>query len=499
MPFFESFRAVRWIRTFNLLLQAVLFLTFFAGLNYIIRNHSPRWDLTEYHRYSLSPETISYLKNLPNSVQIIATVTDEAEIPVEVRGLIDEFVHAAEGNQRGRITKEVVNIYQNRRRAAELGLDQAGLLMLISDDRHHALAIAGLYEAKSEGGETVKKAFIGEQRLAAATLDVANSERQRIYFLVGHGELSINDTTPDHGLSALREQLRVRNFEVETLELAVNRRVPADASLLVAVWPKSAYRREEQEMLRQYLNVNAGRLVLLLGPGLSANRLGLDDLLLDWGVLVFDDEIQETDPAYRTPDGDIVVRSFDSKLHPVIQSLVNYNLPLRFGKTRTVCPDPSRSAGSGLTITTLAATSPSAWGEVGTRIGLPAKFNNPGNTHPLSGMKPEHQLGVAVASERVAPRGNLAFSVRAGRVVVFGSGDFVANQRLGGGNEEVFLSSVNWAVERDRQLNVPARPIERYQLSISAAELNRLNYTLWFVVPGIAALLGIIVYWTRRK
>jgi len=31
----ESYRAARWLRTINLVLQAVLFLTLFGGLNYL--------------------------------------------------------------------------------------------------------------------------------------------------------------------------------------------------------------------------------------------------------------------------------------------------------------------------------------------------------------------------------------------------------------------------------------------------------------------------------
>ncbi len=46
MPPFDSFRAARWVRTLNLVLQAVLFLTLFAGLNYLARNHAWRFDLT---------------------------------------------------------------------------------------------------------------------------------------------------------------------------------------------------------------------------------------------------------------------------------------------------------------------------------------------------------------------------------------------------------------------------------------------------------------------
>ena len=53
MPDLESFRAARWLRTFNLVLQAVLFLTFFLGLNYLARHHAAdlRFDLTRDRRY----------------------------------------------------------------------------------------------------------------------------------------------------------------------------------------------------------------------------------------------------------------------------------------------------------------------------------------------------------------------------------------------------------------------------------------------------------------
>jgi hypothetical protein len=498
MPFFESFRAVRWLRTFNLVLQAVLFLTFFAGLNYVARHHPSRFDLTQYHRYSLSPETLSYLKNLTSPVHIYATVTDDTDVPSEVNALLDEFVHAAESNPQAHITKAVVNIYQNRRQAEELGLEQPNQLLLTCGEHRHVVPLGELYKVRNRNGQVEKEAFIGEQVLTSVLLEVSNPNRQRIYFLVGHGELQPDDTNAARGLSALRDELKARNFDVQTLELAVNPRVPGDAALLVAVWPQTGYTRAEQEMLRQYLSVSAGRMMLLLAPGITTARLGLDDLLLDWGVLVYDDVICETDPLYHTDDGDLIVRSFLP--HPITQTLINHGFTLRLGYTRTVCPDPGRVLGGGLTVTTIAATSPTAWGDVGYRIGLPAKFNHEGNTHPLPGMQPPGRLGIVVASERVAPRNNLKLSVQAGRLVVFGSGDFVANQRIqSAGNEAIFLGAVNWAVQRDQQINVPPRPIERFQLSLSAADLNRLNYTLWFALPGATALLGLIVYWTRRK
>ncbi|MSU68000.1 MAG: ABC transporter, partial [Opitutaceae bacterium] len=58
---------------------------------------------------------------------------------------------------------------------------------------------------------------------------------------------------------------------------------------------------------------------------------------------------------------------------------------------------------------------------------------------------------------------------------------------------------VNWTVDRDTQLNVPARPIERFQLSLSADVFLKLRYALLFILPGLAALLGLAVYWARRR
>ena len=44
MSALHSFRATRWVRTANLLLQAVLFLTLVAGINYLAGNHVLRDD-----------------------------------------------------------------------------------------------------------------------------------------------------------------------------------------------------------------------------------------------------------------------------------------------------------------------------------------------------------------------------------------------------------------------------------------------------------------------
>ena len=96
----DSFRTARWIRTINLVLQAVLFLTLFGGLNYLARNLHWRRDLTQHRSFSLSPETLSYLRQLDRPVQIVATVGDDHE-NTQVRGLLREYANASRHSESG--------------------------------------------------------------------------------------------------------------------------------------------------------------------------------------------------------------------------------------------------------------------------------------------------------------------------------------------------------------------------------------------------------------
>ncbi len=492
----DSFRSARWLRTINLVLQAVLFLSFFGGLNYLARSYAWRFDLTQHRRHSLSPETDSYLRNLQRPVRIVATFTAEAENTDvaqayrDLQGLLREYVYATESRPAGRITVDYIDVYQRRREADQLGLDQPNVLVFICGDKRRVVTLDELYRFE----DRVKTAFQGEQTLTAAILDVSSPEKKKIYFLTDHGELRPDDVDPANGLSALGEQLRLRNFAVEFLSLAATRGVPEDAALVIAAAPRIRYNASEQEHLRQYLSTRAGRLILLLGPGRAH---GLDELLYDWGVLVDDVAIYDMNPESYSDTGDFILRNFFP--HPITQTLIDYRLPLRLGLCRSVRPDPGRALNNELQVTTLAATYPSAWGERSIGQGVPAY--NPGiDLKGLPHMPPANRLGVIVASERVQTRDNLPFSVRSGRLVAIGTDDMVANHRLASeGNLALFLNAVNWAVERDTQLNIPARPIHRFSLSLNQVELTRLRYSLLLVVPGIAAVLGLLVYWARRS
>ena len=500
----DSFRTARWLRTINLVLQAVLILTLVGGLNYLARNHPLRYDLTQHRRYSLSPETLSYINNLHQPVRIVVTQGAEDDSP-ELRGLLQEYKIATEASGDGRITVDYINVFQDRRKAEQLGIEQAGVVVALSGDRRRAFPIDDLYKIRRipdpstnvPGATTTERtAFHGEQEITAAILDVSSPDRKKIYFLTGHGELNPLDTGPAFGLSEVRDQLRLKNFDVDTLDLVAARKIPLDANLLVITAPKSRFGAKEQEQLREYLGSGAGRLLLFLAPGVAVTALGLDDLLFeDWGIIVDDDLVCDTGSNNMTEDGDLLLYTYYD--HPITKALSSYNAPLHLGPARSLRPDSARAAGNGLSARILAATSPTAWGETNYR--RPPFVKNSDDLRPRPDLEPKDRLGVIIAAEKTAVRPGLAFSVRGGRIVVFGTGDLITNRRIAdAGNQIIFLSAVNWTVDRDTQLSIPARPLQRFQLTLSAGDLAKLRYALLFGLPGAAALLGLIVYWTRR-
>lgn len=498
MSFQDSFRAARWIRFANLVLQALLFLSFFGGLNYLARSYAWRYDLTQHRRHSLSPETRSYLRDLRTQVRLIVTLTEDPENAAvaqayrDVRTLLREYVHATEDNRApdgswdGRIQARYLDVFQQRREAETYGVEEANTILAISGENRRQIGLEELY--RIEGKE--KKAFRGEQALTAAILDVSNPSPRRIYFLLGHGEMRPDDIDPARGLSDLRDLLRLRNFELLGIDLGQARKIPDDAALLVIAAPQGPYDPFEIELIRDWLTNRAGRVILMLAPGFAH---GLDPLLNDWGLLADDVRIHDDGPSGQNEAGDLILRTL-SKDSPITAVLLANEIPVRFGSARAARPDPGRAGGSGLDVKPLVATSDTAWGERSYRLNQSARYD-PGVDLP-------GPVVLASSSERVTPPndGILPFSVRGGRVVLFGGADFAANGRIvNPGNTTLVLNAVNWTVDRDAQLNIPARPIERFQLALSQEEIARLRYSLLLGVPGAAALFGLIVYWTRRR
>ena len=492
----HTFAFARWTRTLNLVLQALLLLTLFGGLNYLALHHGWRWDLTNHRRHTLSEETHAYLRSLDQNVKLVVTTNlntgdaDAVQAFRDIRGLLREYENATASKRQGQITVQELDIYKNQRQAEAMGISQINIVIAICNDRSTVIPWADFYETR----ERLAVAFKGEQEVTSAILSVSNPQRPKIYFIAGHGEMRPTDVDAANGLSVFADELRLRNLQIDSIDLSQTKTVPDDADLVVIAAPQGRFDAFEVELLRRYLSERAGRIMALLPPVFPH---GLDDLLYDWGLLADDVILLEPDPNNVTEANELRISAFAP--HPITQSLIDNQFAAYFGLTRVVRPDPGRPLDNALRIDVLAASSETAWGERDYRA-TNVEYNAGIDLKGLAGFEPRNRLGVVVTSERVTPPKDLPFSVRGGRLVLFGNADFAANAKIvAPGNLTLALNAIEWCVDRDVQINTLPRPIERYQINLSKADLAKLRISLLVVLPGLAALFGVVVYWTRRS
>lgn len=486
----NEFRSIRRLQNANRIVQIILGLSFIATINFLSANYFKRFDLTKSGAYTLAAESKAYIRQLEQPIEIIVTIPEETDlqglegIRNDLVKLLREYEFFSTRHGKKYVQVEFVDIYRQRTRAQELAskynLTQENMILVICGDRVRQISTGDLYEYPDENARN----FRGEQLFTSAILEVSSKQDKKIYFLVGHGEMRLDDVDKLRGLSQLESFLQERNFELATLDLMIQDNVPEDASLLVIASPQASLQPEEVEKLRRYMDDRNGRLIILIDPG---RRHGMDDLFFDWGVLVEDAVVVDAGKGYRVQGGDLIIRRFAE--HPITQIMIDHQITALFGQSRAMRVDPTSANDSRLQVFPLIGTSDQSWAERDYRTQNPPVFD-----------EQRDQKGpviIATASTRSSGT-ELGITIPGGRLIVFGNSDFIANNRLQTfGNQTLFSNSINWTLDYKDLLDIPTRKLESYQIVISDRELNRMLY-YFAIIPVIVAGLGFIVFLVRR-
>lgn len=487
---FNEYRVARRFHVANRIVQIILGLCLVASLNYLAAKYFTRIDLTQSGTYSLSPESKAHIRALEEPVSIIVTIPNDPEVAElkqihqHLSKLLREY--EAEGMKVGKayINIEFLDIYQQRKRAQDLRnkykLTQENIILIAMGERTREIRQAELYEV----ADNQITGFRGEKVITSAIIDVSAKDEDKIYFLVGHGEMRLEDVDPLRGLSQLEAFLRERNYILATLDLAVEENVPLDADLIVVPSPQAGLLSEEVEKLRRYMSERNGRMIVLIDPG---RRHGMEELFYDWGILADDMVVEDIGPDFRVQGGDLIIRRFAA--HPITKLLVDYQVTALFGRPRPMRTDPGSLKDPRLKVTQIIGTSDQSWAESDYRTEDPIKFDE---ERDLKGPIP-----IASVSTRTAGTG-LGINIPGGRFVAFGNSDFITNNRLRAfGNRTLFFNSMNWALAKNSMLNIATRPLESYQVVMSKRDLNR-TLIYYAILPSATALLGLLIYLIRR-
>jgi len=181
--------------------------------------------------------------------------------------------------------------------------------------------------------------------------------------------------------------------------------------------------------------------------------------------------------------------------HPVTRRLKN--ITTVFYQPRPVEPDSGQSS-SGETpvdrprVTVLAANTREGWLEM-----------NPAEPPPRFDSKTDRQgpVPIAVAVEK-GPVTGIEVELKPARLVVVGDSLFVSNGALSegvGGNEDFFLSAVNWLLERDALMGISPKKPGELRLEMDRERLRFAFLLVVIGIPGAVALVGVAVWIKRRS
>lgn len=490
MSRFDNFYFANRLRWLNRGLQIIFSLTLGLGILYLSSLYFNRWDLTAKHRYSLSAETVAYLKNISQELNIYVTFSayDKSEdiqlLQKDLKGLLREYSFTLDKLKQPLLKIHYLDPYLQRQQieALQKHLDMPceNSIIFTYGQRHEVLMAGDLY--KIEEGKIV--GFIGEQALTSALVRLLTHKTPKIYTTIGHGEADFDDVNPLYGASQAKLFASARGLSFEKIDLLVSP-IPEDTDCIFILGPKKSFLPEEVLKLRDYLYNRKGRIIILMAP---FYQNGLENLLEDYGILADGAILVDKALNAHLSGGDLIIRRFAQ--HALTQPLIDYRLTLVTGITSAVRPLSVFENSRFLSITPLFISSDNSWakphqvkGDFDLFEPLKGDFHGPIALACISEPKKSNALGV---------------DIDMGRMIAIGGSDWINNHHFNLlGNAHFFWQLCQWSIQRPLLQSLTPRMLEYYQLPLSQIDLMWL--CAYFMGPGFILLgLGMIVYGFKK-
>jgi ABC-type uncharacterized transport system involved in gliding motility auxiliary subunit len=458
--------------------SVLVFLGILVGINWIASRENKRWDLTSEGQFGLSDQTKKILTELKKPVAIKVYYTAQGGATLEsLRDKIGEYQYHSR-----QLTADYVDAVKEPMRAREDKIEAVPTLIIQYD------------------GRTERTSSADESAVANALKKVIEGKAKKVYFVQGHGE---HDSTQSDakGYSRFADALKTDNFEVATLTLAQEGKVPDDATAVVVAGPKFDYLAPEIEALRVYLK-KAGKVFLMVDPGEKSDSPPLTNLVAfakEWGVDLGNNiVIDQTGYGQLVGTGAATPIAMPSEtFHAITRDLDK--VMTGFPVARSATPVPGGA--NGRTAQSLLQTAPQSWAETdlkelyagGARPALnPDKGDLPGPVMMAAAVS----ASAPDAPEPAAPE----LPKSETRVVIVGDSDFLTNNFLNRipGNQDFGLNIANWLAQQENLISIRPKDPENRPLTMTATQRG---FTFWLTLVIIPVLLignGIRVWWRSR-
>ncbi|MBX3215116.1 MAG: GldG family protein [Labilithrix sp.] len=469
-----------------------------------------RWDWTSNKRYSLTPATVQTLRELPETIQIWVLLGPADPLEQSVKQLLVSYQAETTKLDIRYVDpdRDVVALEDVKKRfKIETGRTEQGhvvadaIVVVARGDKHWFLSTSDMVEISAGDDTQVKPKE--ERALTGAIRNVLGSEKAKLCFTTGHGEMSPDDPGRE-GAGMLRDVLEKDNYELTVVDPgAPNAAEPfASCSVVVVAGLRGGFTNDETERLRTYL-LGGGNLLLATSPITGSTETGLvppnlDRALAPFGIALDEDLVIEEEPELAFPGTGGIRFVVQPRPHALTAALVKgdekRDVPrtvIHFARSMRRVTEPGSASPADLLL-----TSQRSFGLVNISGASEWRDAPEKKAGDLGGPLP-----VAMAAERAktspsAPHGP--------RVVVLGSASPLTSptfrEPLPLRGAALFVeSAISWLASKPQVLDVPDRTAVPAGIRITEDDRAAVRRYVLFMMPGTVAALGIVIALWRRR
>ena len=458
----------------NTLLVAVAAAAILGVVNYLVYQHTKRWDLTKNQRYSLSDQTKKVLANLKDDVKI--TYFDHTANLSAGEDRLKEYQAAST-----RIKTDFVDPLKDPTKAQSY--DAKGPWPSIVVER---------------ASNREKIGNDSEQDITNAIIKVTHDKKKTVCFEEGEGERDLDDGG-DGGLSAAKGALGKSQYETQKVALLREQKVPATCSVFVVAGPQKDLLPPEVEAIRSFVK-EGGKALLLIDPETKESYPNLTGLLKEWNIETQKDIVLDVSGMGQLfGTGPLTPLAMQYPAHEITR---DFRLATAFHMARSVQAGTGHV--DGVTTQNLVETSPASWAESDLTLKEPVQMDEGKDRKgPISLGAVATIRTAAAPSPSPAPSASPAADPESpkpeGRVVAFGDSDFATNALLGfQGNQDFFLNTVAWLAQDLDLISIRAREVDDQRLFVTQDQQANVWWLSIVLLPGLFVVLGVAVWWRRR-
>lgn len=459
-------------------LGGLMILALLIGINVVSQSKfgERKFDTTVNKLNSISAESITLLKNLPNDINIISFVQSDPRARDLLKDLVKRYTY-----QSDRIKFQSID--SDRDPATRKQYDASKEDVIVENDATK---------------KTTKLAGFTEQDLTTAIQNVLKEGTKTIYFTQGHGEgvvegeLNANVTT--NGLQIAKYLLEREGFKVASINLATVSELPKDATVIAAWGAQRPFSKPEIEKLEDYLS-RGGAVVIgqdpLVAP--TKDRLqasGLETLAEKYGLEIKSGiilERQSLGGSQQVVNSRLLVTDFAP--HKITEKLAGTSVA-EFALAQPVLQKQNYKGDAKREV--LVSTSPNAWVETDIAMLAKQKVSN-------ASQKPG-TLVVGQIAEWSTPSSVKNPVSPKGRLVVYGSSSFGSNELIGSAfNKDLFQNTFEYLSGEKIVIAIRPKTWTTSTLEIDAESRRFIYYASIFIIPELIMGFGFIIWLLRRS